>query len=114
MGAGGAAAAGATAMGSWAAGPGAAAAGAGAMGAAGPTGLLLVGEDSMAGGMEVRPARGEGTSSVEELIIAAICSKDRKGGVKQEERRREHWRGAICSKSGSAQPFLLFISSCYL
>lgn len=79
MGAGAAAAAGAGAMGSAAAGPGAAAAGAGAMGAAGPTGLLLVGEESMAGGMEVRPASGEGTSSVDELIMAAICSKERNG-----------------------------------
>lgn len=68
-----------------AAGPGAgvaAAAGggaAGAMGAAGPTGLLLVGEESMAGGMEVRPASGEGTSRVVEEIMAAICMGWKKG-----------------------------------
>lgn len=53
--------------------PGAAAA---PMGAARPTGLLEVGEESMAGGMEVRPPTpdsGDGTSRVVEPSMAEIC-----------------------------------------
>ena len=60
------------------AGPGAADTGAmGAPGAAasaaGPMGLLEVGEESMAGGMEVRPASVEGTSRLADPTMAAIC-----------------------------------------
>lgn len=90
----GAAGAGAMAAG---AGPGAAAAGAGAMGAAVPTGLLEVGEESMAGGMEVRPASGEGTSRVEVLIMAAICRGEGAG-----EKGRSEGGGA-CAGEGHLQ-----------
>jgi hypothetical protein len=64
----------------------AAGAAAGAGGAAGPIGLLLLGTDSIEGGMEVRPARGEGTSKVEEETMAAICV----GEKKAKGRNRKH------------------------
>ena len=66
------------------------------MGAAVPTGLLLEGEESMAGGMEVRlPARGEGILMEVVLSMAAICMGGRQaGGADSNIRARGEREGA--------------------
>lgn len=75
------------------------------MGAAGPMGLLLLGEDSMAGGIEVQPARGEGTSRVAALTMAAICRGRASGGTGGLGGTAEQQRNCepSCSKALSMQ-----------